>query len=119
MLWLWVREKVNTASGGGAVTDGFEAQVSRDPLVVSVEHLKEEDYDASSDSLKALSMEIVATLKELLHMHPLYNEQLKAYALFGSDFRNLSQLSDMAASLTSADDIHLQEILQELRIPER
>jgi hypothetical protein len=95
------------------------AQVSHDPLVVSVEHLKEEDYDEKSDFLKALSAEIVATMKELLHMHPLYNEQLKAYALYGSNFQNLSQLSDMGASLTSADDVHTQAILEELRIPER
>eukprot|EP00884_Botryococcus_braunii_P019992 jgi/Botrbrau1/6677/Bobra.0202s0021.2 len=114
------------SEGGGAqlLLRGFRrirktGVVSHDPLVVSVEHLKEEDYDEKSDSLKALSMEIVATMKELLHMHPLYNEQLKAYALYGSNFQNLSQLSDMAASLTSADDVQMQAILEELRIPER
>lgn len=28
-------------------------------------------------------MELVSTLKELLHLHPLYNEQLKSFAAFG------------------------------------
>jgi ATP-dependent Lon protease len=31
-------------------------------------------------------MELVSTLKELLHLHPLYNEQLKSFAAFGGAF---------------------------------
>ena len=37
-------------------------------------------------------MELVSTLKELLHLHPLYNEQLKSFAAFGGDFQDASRL---------------------------
>jgi ATP-dependent Lon protease len=37
-------------------------------------------------------MELVSTLKELLHLHPLYNEQLKSFAAFGGATRPICQL---------------------------
>ena len=64
-------------------------------------------------------MEIVTTLKELLHLHPLYNEQLKSFANFGGDFHDASRLSDMGASLTSASEDALQAVLEQLSVPDR
>lgn len=64
-------------------------------------------------------MEVVSTLKELLHLHPLYNEQLKMFASFGGDFTDVSRLMDMGASVTSASDKLLQAVLEELSIPKR
>ena len=64
-------------------------------------------------------MEVVTTLKELLHMHPLYNEQLKSFATYGGDFNDASRLSDMGASLTSASEDALQAVLEQLNVPER
>ncbi len=64
-------------------------------------------------------MEMVTTLKELLHLHPLYNEQLKSFANFGGDFHDASRLSDMGASLTSASEDALQAVLEQLAVPDR
>jgi len=64
-------------------------------------------------------MELVSTLKELLHLHPLYNEQLKSFAAFGGDFHDASRLVDMGASITSASDAQLQAIIEQLSILER
>lgn len=94
-------------------------QVSKDPLKVAVEHLKDQPYDASEDVIKATAMELVSTLKELLTLHPLYNEQLKSFASFGADFQDMSRLADLAASLTSAQEGPLQEVLEQLNVPER
>ena len=41
-----------------------------------VEHLKDESYD-NNDILKATSMEIVNTMRDLLHLNPLYGEQFR------------------------------------------
>jgi ATP-dependent Lon protease len=90
-----------------------------DPLRLTVEHLRDEPYDASSDLLKATSMEMISTLKELLHLHPLYNEQMRNFIQFGADFHDLSRLADLAASLTSSDAAALQAVLEELNVPER
>ena len=70
-------------------------------------------------AVQATVMEMVTTLKELLHLHPLYNEQLKNFATFGGDFHDVSRLSDMGASLTSASDETLQTILEQLTVPDR
>ena len=40
-------------------------------------------YDATSDTLKATTLEMVATLKELLHLHPIYNEQMRSFIQVG------------------------------------
>jgi ATP-dependent Lon protease len=69
--------------------------------------------------MQATVMEVVSTLKELLHLHPLYNEQLKSFAAFGGDFHDASRLVDMGASITSASDTQLQDIIEQLSIPER
>ena len=84
-----------------------------------MEHLRNLDFDRKADTLKATNMEVVSTLKELLTMHPLYNEQLRSFANVGGDFNNPDRLADLAASLTSADEEALQAILEELDIPKR
>ncbi len=90
-----------------------------DPLRLSVLHLREPAYDGGDDTLRATSMELLATLKDLLHAHPLYNEQMRSFMQFGADFHDLSRLADLAASLTSADARALQAVLDELAVPER
>ena len=50
-----------------------------EPLRVAVEHLRDAPYDPSAEEARAITMEIIATLKELLHMHPIYNEQLRRH----------------------------------------
>jgi Lon-like ATP-dependent protease len=92
---------------------------SGDPLRLSVLHLRDESYNPHDDMLKATTMEMISTLKELLHLHPLYNEQMRNFIQFGADFHDLSRLADLAASLTSGDSAALQAILEELSVPER
>ena len=76
-------------------------------------------YDPRDDSLRATTMEIISTLKELLHLHPLYNEQMRNFIQFGADFHDLSRLSDLATSLTSGDSAELQAALEQLSVPDR
>lgn len=92
---------------------------STDPLRLSVLHLRDESYNPHDDMLKATTMEMISTLKELLHLHPLYNEQMRNFIQFGADFHDLSRLADLAASLTSGDSAALQAVLEELSVPER
>ena len=92
---------------------------SEDPLRLNVLHLRDESYNPRDDMLKATTMEMISTLKELLHLHPLYNEQMRNFIQFGADFHDLSRLADLAASLTSGDAAALQAVLEELSVPER
>lgn len=90
-----------------------------DPLRVSVLHLRDDTYNPNDDILKATTMEMISTLKELLTLHPLYNEQMRNFIQFGADFHDLSRLSDLAASLTSGDAAALQAVLEEMSVPDR
>jgi hypothetical protein len=40
-------------------------------------------YNAHDDMLRATTMEVISTLKELLHLHPLYNEQMRNFIQVG------------------------------------
>ncbi|GLC44772.1 hypothetical protein PLESTB_001216500 [Pleodorina starrii] len=94
--------------------------ISSDPLRVHIDHLRDELY-TSDDILKATSMEIVNTMRDLLQLNPLYGEQFRTLlSLTGSiDLQDMSRLVDAAASLTSADDATLQGVLEQLNVPER
>ena len=83
-----------------------------------MEHLSD-PHEASDDTMRATKMELVSTLRELVHLHPLYNEQLRAFAAFGGDFDDVSRLADVCASLTSAEAEPLQRVLKELSGAER
>ncbi|GFH12405.1 Lon protease homolog, partial [Haematococcus lacustris] len=50
--------------------------ISAEPLKVHIEHLKDEAY-TNNDILKATSMELVNTMRDLLHLNPLYGEQFR------------------------------------------
>ena len=84
-----------------------------------IEHIRDAAYNKSDDMLKASTLELISTLKELLHMHPLYNEQMRNFIQFGADFHDPSRLADLAASLTSGEGAELQRVLEEVRVPER
>lgn len=95
------------------------AQVDNSPLRVAVEHLNEPKERADDDVLRATQIQLVATLRDLVQLHPLYSEQLRAFAGFGGDFENVARLADVCASLTSADSEQLQKILEELDATQR
>lgn len=65
-------------------------QLSGAPLRVTVSHLRDEVY-VNSDHVKATSMELVNTMKDLLNMNPLYGEQFRTLmSLTGKHTRTAS-----------------------------
>ncbi len=68
--------------------------------------------------LKAYSMAIIATLKELVQINPLYSEEIKMF-LHRSSMDDPARLADFAANLTSADGQELQKILETLDVRKR
>lgn len=87
------------------------------PFLVEVEY--PEDIQCKDTSqIKAYTMAIINTLKELIPLNPLYSEELK---FFLKRFipNDPSHLSDFAASLTSASKEELQLILSTLDVNKR
>ncbi len=61
--------------------------------------------------MKAYSMAIISTLKELVQINPLYSEEIKLF-LGRSSMDDPARLTDFAANLTNADGFELQDILE-------
>jgi len=68
--------------------------------------------------LKAYSMAIITTLKELVQINPLYSEEIKFF-LNRSSLDDPGRLADFAANLTSADGQALQTILEAFDVRRR
>lgn len=66
-------------------------------------------------------MEILSTMRELFHLHPLYTEQLKSLQAFGvgANMGSISRLTDIGAGLTNAEDFVLQDVLEQLDVEQR
>ncbi|MGM0542099.1 MAG: endopeptidase La [Pseudomonadota bacterium] len=78
-----------------------------------------QDIKKDSDiEFQAYGLAIMNAFKELLPLNPLYSEELK-YFLNRYSASEPSQLADFAASLTSAENSKLQDILETLDLAER
>jgi len=71
-----------------------------------------------TEEIKAYSMAIVTTLKELMQYNPLQSEAIKMF-LSRSTFDDPGKLADFAANLTTANGNELQEILETFDIRTR
>jgi ATP-dependent Lon protease len=72
----------------------------------------------TNNELKAYAMSIIATIKELLKVNPLFKEELQIF-LGHSDFTEPGKLADFSVALTTASREELQDILETFNIVER
>ncbi len=71
-----------------------------------------------SEEIRAYSIAIINTIKDLLPLNPLYSEELKFFLnRFGPN--EPSQLTDFAASLTTASKQALQDVLEAFGLKKR
>lgn len=68
--------------------------------------------------LKAYSSCIIATIKDLLKLNPLFKEELQVF-LGHSDFTDPGRLADFAVTLTTASREELQDVLSTQDVSER
>jgi len=71
-----------------------------------------------SRELKAYSISIITTIKELLKLNPLFKEELQIF-LGHSDFTEPGRLADFAVALTTASREELQDVLETFEIEKR
>ena len=109
--------------GGAQVILNMERRIRlmktvKDPthLRAKVEYFNEE-YELS-DKLKAYSISIISTIKELLKLNPLFKEELQIF-LGHSDFTEPGKLADFAVALTTASRDELQEVLETMDVAKR
>ncbi|MBI2570578.1 MAG: endopeptidase La [Candidatus Schekmanbacteria bacterium] len=68
--------------------------------------------------LRAYSLAVISTLKELMQVHPLYAEGIRAFFAH-SNMDDPGQLADFAATLTTAEGAELQKVLETFDVRRR
>lgn len=76
------------------------------------------DDQRINDKLKAYSISIISTIKELLKFNPLFKEELQIF-LSHSDFTEPGKIADFAVALTTATREELQDVLETFNVPKR
>ena len=92
--------------------------IREDPhLVAKVEYLVETET-AVNEELKAYSISVIQSIKELVKLNPLHKEELNLF-MQHSNLNEPGRLADFAAALTTADGEELQDILETVGIRSR
>lgn len=87
-------------------------------LQAKVSYHEDPPSEHLSRELKAYSISIVTTIKELLKLNPLFKEELQVF-LGHSDFTEPGRLADFSVALTTATREELQDVLESFDIEER
>lgn len=110
--------------GGAQVVLNMEKRVSivksmkSKHLLAQVKYHDDTPLARLSKELKAYSISIITTIKELLKLNPLFKEELQIF-LGHSDFTEPGRLADFAVALTTAGRGELQEVLETFDIEKR
>ncbi|XP_047443481.1 lon protease homolog, mitochondrial [Mugil cephalus] len=88
-------------------------------LMVEVDNIQHEQF-TMTEEVKALTAEIVKTIRDIIALNPLYRESVLQMMQAGQRVvDNPIYLSDMGAALTGAESHELQDVLEEMNIPKR
>ncbi|CAA2972663.1 lon protease homolog 1, mitochondrial-like [Olea europaea subsp. europaea] len=83
-----------------------------DPLMVKVDHLKEKPHDDKDDDiLKATSIEVISTLKDVLKTRTLWRDLVRTYTQHVGHF-NYPRLADFGAAISGANKSQCQQVLE-------
>lgn len=110
--------------GGAQVVLNMEKRVELQKTIKnkymlgSIKYVSDPSMDQMSKELKAYSISIITTIKELLKLNPLFKEELQIF-LGHSDFTEPGRLADFAVALTTASRDELQDVLQTFDVQKR
>ncbi|CAJ1060153.1 lon protease homolog%2C mitochondrial [Xyrichtys novacula] len=97
----------------------FQPLPSSNILMVEVDNVQHEQFTVTEE-IKALTAEIVKTIRDIIALNPLYRESVLQMMQAGQRVvDNPIYLSDMGAALTGAESHELQDVLEEINIPKR
>ncbi len=87
-------------------------------LQAVVDYHEDKVTETQSKAIKAYSISIITTIKELLKLNPLFKEELQIF-LGHSDFTEPGKLADFAVALTTASREELQQVLETFDVERR
>ncbi|NGX46726.1 MAG: Lon protease 1 [Chlamydiae bacterium] len=111
--------------GGAQVILNMEKRISiKKPvkeskfLAAKVQYHEDPPVKEHTKALKAYSISIITTIKDLLKLNPLFKEELQVF-LGHSDFTEPGKLADFAVALTTASREDLQGVLEAFDLNDR
>ncbi|XP_053147697.1 lon protease homolog, mitochondrial [Hemicordylus capensis] len=113
-----MEQPVAPEQAGEGVLEPLEASLG-EVLMVEVDNVAHEEFQVTEE-VKALTAEIVKTIRDIIALNPLYRESVLQMMQAGQRVvDNPIYLSDMGAALTGAESHELQDVLEETNIPKR
>ncbi|KPJ04484.1 Lon protease-like, mitochondrial [Papilio xuthus] len=111
------RRKSNDVEGEEKVEK--KKPVTDQVLMVKVENVMHDKFQ-QNEEVKALTQEVIKTIRDIINLNPLYRESLHHMLAQGQRVvDNPVYLSDLGAALTGAEPAELQAVLDETDIPKR
>ncbi|XP_011408200.2 PREDICTED: lon protease homolog, mitochondrial-like, partial [Amphimedon queenslandica] len=108
------KDSLNEGEGSGGVTND-----NRPILMVRTENVYHEPIEKSQE-IKALSAEVIKTIRDIISLNPLYRESLAQIIEAGKRvIDDPTHLADFGAALTSGESHQIQAVLECPDIPER
>ncbi|CAB4063475.1 PRSS15 [Lepeophtheirus salmonis] len=98
-----------------------DPEVTDQILCVDTINMEAEPFE-TNDEVKALTQEVIKTIRDIIALNPLYRESLQQMLSIGQRVvDNPIYLSDLGAALTGGggETYELQEVMEELNIPKR
>ncbi|XP_037530667.1 lon protease homolog, mitochondrial [Nematolebias whitei] len=112
-------EQLEDKISGADLSPDLQPLASSDVLMVEVDNVQHEQFTVTEE-IKALTAEIVKTIRDIIALNPLYRESVLQMMQAGQRVvDNPIYLSDMGAALTGAESHELQDVLEETNIPKR
>uniref|UniRef100_A0A1A8HY04 Lon protease homolog, mitochondrial n=1 Tax=Nothobranchius kuhntae TaxID=321403 RepID=A0A1A8HY04_NOTKU len=116
---LSLTEKLENKVSEAQLGPELQPLPSSDILMVEVDNVQHEQFTVTEE-VKALTAEIVKTIRDIIALNPLYRESVLQMMQAGQRVvDNPIYLSDMGAALTGAESHELQDVLEETNIPKR
>uniref|UniRef100_A0A665TED2 Lon protease homolog, mitochondrial n=1 Tax=Echeneis naucrates TaxID=173247 RepID=A0A665TED2_ECHNA len=111
--------QTHTHSDEADLSPELQTVPSSNILMVEVDNVQHEQFTVTEE-VKALTAEIVKTIRDIIALNPLYRSSVLQMMQAGQRVvDNPIYLSDMGAALTGAESHELQDILEEINIPKR
>ena len=96
-----------------------ETQSQVQVYMVETENFVQQDFE-TTDELKAVTQEVIKTIRDIIALNPLYRESVQQMLHLGQRVvDNPVYLSDLGAALTSGETKELLEVLSEPNVKER
>jgi len=102
-----------------SVSDETKGNNGDKVFLAETENVKHNDFE-TSEEVKAMTQEVIKTIRDIIALNPLYRDSLQQMLQFGQRVvDNPVYLSDLGAALTGGETTELMAVIEEKDVPNR